>query len=199
MPDEVPVPAPQASPAAPAPPPPAGDAERPAGSITRHFRWLRRLPLWAYLPIVVVEINAFNLLFSWAFGLLTGDPTGLAARDDLPKAAGELFLSIVIWAPILETLLCQALPIEMMRAAERRYRSRLREPIIVSMVFFTIGHFGADIATIVVGGIVGGFYLAFTYAHWRSRSVAIALLATAICHAAWNLVPFLGLLAAGSS
>jgi hypothetical protein len=40
----------------------------------------------------------------------------------------------------------------------------------------------------LIVGWVGGFYLAFTYAHWRAHSRWTAFWTTALCHATGNAV-----------
>jgi hypothetical protein len=46
-------------------------------------------------------------------------------------------------------------------------------------------------STGIAAGIVGGFYLAFTYTHWPRRSTGMAFLMTAAQHAIHNTAAIL--------
>ena len=66
--------------------------------------------------------------------------------------------------------------------------------IVAAMVPFALAHFLIGLATGVAAGIVGGFYLAFTYVNWRSESLSAALGMTIALHALGNALAILPLL-----
>jgi len=88
----------------------------------------------------------------------------------------------VFFAPIFETLLLQALPIAIARLAKAGFWLQ----VLVSTVPFAGLHFLEGFSVGLGAGVVGGFYFAFTYAHWRQRSRWTALWTTALCHAIHN-------------
>jgi hypothetical protein len=122
--------------------------------------------------------------------------SGASARDmSRIRNWQELFFLAVIVAPLWETIAFQTLPI----AAARYYKMSFRSQILVSTVLFTIPHMFHGIGTGLAAGLVGGFYLAFTYSHWVAQSQATAFAATALSHALRNGLALLMLAAGGYS
>ncbi|NIP25918.1 MAG: CPBP family intramembrane metalloprotease [Phycisphaerae bacterium] len=99
---------------------------------------------------------------------------------------GTIFLIVVLIGPVVETLLFQALPI----FVARKFNAPFVWQIVISMVIFTSLHFLEGIPTGIAAGLVGGFYFAFTYAHWREKSRWTAFWVTAISHAFNNAIAF---------
>ena len=107
--------------------------------------------------------------------------------------AEELLLVGVVIAPILETLLFQALPVWIARLFGAGFATQ----VVVSVIPFCVVHALEGIATGLAAGLVGGFYFAFTYVHWRARSRWTAFWTTALSHAIHNGIAFVLLLASG--
>lgn len=103
-----------------------------------------------------------------------------------------MFLVIVVLAPVFETLLFQALPIFI----ARKFKAPFTLQVVSSMVVFAAMHFFDGIAAGICAGTIGGFYFAFTFAHWREKSRWTAFWVTAIAHAFHNFAAFV-LLALG--
>ena len=99
-----------------------------------------------------------------------------------------LMIAGVVVAPVLETLLLQALPVWIARLCKAGSSGQ----VIVSVVPFTIVHAIEGIGTGIAAGLLGGFYLAFTYVHWRERSRWQAFWVTAVSHAIHNAIAILG-------
>jgi len=95
-----------------------------------------------------------------------------------------LLIAGVVVAPVLETLLLQALPVWIARLC----KSGSSGQVIVSVVPFTISHAIEGIGTGIAAGLLGGFYFAFTYVHWRERSRWQAFWVTAVSHAIYNAI-----------
>ena len=64
------------------------------------------------------------------------------------------------------------------------------------MAIFAGLHFLDGVAAGICAGMAGGFYFAFTFAHWREKSRWTAFWVTAVSHAFNNFVAFV-LLAIG--
>lgn len=95
-----------------------------------------------------------------------------------------LAVAAVIGAPVLETIVFQMIPTEIMR----RLKTTLWHQIAVCTALFCIMHAVESIVVGLAAGLVGGFYLAFTYVHWRDRNWWTATWMTMVSHAASNAV-----------
>jgi hypothetical protein len=99
-----------------------------------------------------------------------------------------LVFQTVVVAPVLETLLFQVLLI----GVARWCRLSFGWQVTWSTVVFSAVHFLEGLGTGVCAGMVGGFYLAFTCAHWWDRSGWTAFWTTALSHSLRNGLIFLG-------
>jgi hypothetical protein len=95
--------------------------------------------------------------------------------------------------PIIETLIFQAFPVWIARKCKASFSVQ----VLASLVPFTLAHTGEDLGTPIGAGLVGGFYLAFTYAHWRAQSRWTAFWTTALSHALHNGAVFAVIIALG--
>lgn len=103
-------------------------------------------------------------------------------RDFPDWSAAKIFLIVVVLAPVYETLLLQALPIFI----ARKFKAPFAYQIVASMAVFATLHIFEGILTAIAAGMVGGFYFAFTYAHWCQKSHWTAFWVTAVSHALSN-------------
>jgi hypothetical protein len=118
----------------------------------------------------------------------------LAPRTDLLEfGVLKLFVWAIVLGPFFETLLLQALPVVIARRCGLRFWGQ----VIATLIPFAVLHFPSGIAAGICGGVVSGFYIAFTYVHWRQISFRSALWMTTGMHAVHNLVLFLVGLATG--
>ncbi len=97
-------------------------------------------------------------------------------------SAWQLIVAACLVAPIVETVLLQTLPVALMRAWGQRFWIQ----VIASAGLFAAPHFGESLGTGLGTGLAGGFYFAFTYVHWREKSLSHAFWMTATSHAARN-------------
>lgn len=104
-----------------------------------------------------------------------------------------LVVTVVIFGPIIETLLFQALPTGIGRALKWRRRWQF----LVTMLPFAAVHFLIGLPTGMSAGLVGGSYFAFTYLKFRDASFAKAVAATSLVHGCYNLVAVALILASG--
>jgi hypothetical protein len=107
-------------------------------------------------------------------------PTDRKLLLDLPYY--QFVLLGVLLAPIIETLVFQALPV----GVARLFKASFRWQVAAATILFAAAHFTESIAVGVGAGLVGGFYLAFTYVHWRERSRWTAFWTTAVSHGIHN-------------
>ena len=155
----------------------------PFPAVARHFAWARGLPTWRFLWWIVGERMAVKLVVLVALRLVTDLPD----RADLIdlQASPMLFLAAaVIVAPLIETALLQAVPIELARTLRLGFGVQ----VMIATGLFAAVHFVSGIVTGMVAGLVGGFYLSFTYAHWRGTSRSTAFLITSAAHAINNAI-----------
>lgn len=170
---------------------PVTPALRPARRFFRgRFAWYRELSPWTFLVCITLE----SLLVSVAAAIIVR----IFIREpelDVRIGLGPLsfFVMAVLVAPVLETLFCQTLPI----AIVRRLRGPFALQVLVSTALFGGLHFLEGIGVGVAAGLVGGFYLAFAYAHWSHQSHWTAFWVTAGSHALHNYALFLILALAG--
>jgi hypothetical protein len=126
-----------------------------------------------------VTLEAF--LLAGGVGFLAA-MLGTPSRDIKPSQLPMFLLSAVACAPVLETLICQMLPVWV---AQKCGASR-RVQIGVSMILFALPHFVASPLTGLTAGLIGGFYFAFTFTHWRHRSLGWAFGMTLAQHTLYN-------------
>jgi hypothetical protein len=100
-------------------------------------------------------------------------------------ASAYLWL-VIILSPILETVLLQAFPVFIARSLGLKFSGQ----ILLSIIPFALLHFTRSVGTGIGAGIIGGFYSAFTYVHWRSKSLWTAYWVTALSHGLYNLAVF---------
>jgi len=152
-----------------------------ANPIRSHFQRYRQRAPWDFCWRIALEGTLVSLAVGVALGLL-----GLGARDLKMDAAVLLFAGVVA-APVIETLVFQAFPVWIARLCGARFRVQ----IVASVVPFFLAHAIEGIGTGIAAGLVGGFYFAFTYAHWRDYGRWPAFWVTAMSHAIHNgiLIP----------
>jgi len=151
--------------------------------IIEHFRRYLTLSRLTFCWQITVE----NLIVSLAVTgviYLIWQP---APRTNLENITASTYLwSIIFLGPILETVLLQAIPVFIARLFGFRFFGQL----LFSIVPFAVLHFTRSISAGIGAGIIGGFYSAFTYIHWQSKSAWTALWVTAFSHCLYNLALF---------
>jgi hypothetical protein len=140
------------------------------------LRRYRHQSAWTFCWRVALE----GLLAS----VLVGVPLmalGASKRDD-PVSLGPWIVGAVVVIPWLETLVYQSLPIGICR----RLGLGVGTQVIVSTSLFFAAHLSLGLTSGIAAGLVGGFYLAFTYIRWRRRSWWTAVWVTSLSHAIGN-------------
>jgi hypothetical protein len=157
--------------------------------LRRHFERYRERSTWDFCWRIAVEGTLVSLVSAALLTVITGgDDRGL---DDW--GIGVFFLVAVLIAPVVETMLAQALPIFVVR----KFGGSFRVQIIISAVLFAACHFPEGVVAGISAGVIGGFYFGFTYAHWREKSRWASFWVTATSHAIHNGI-VVGLLAASA-
>ena len=154
--------------------------------LIRHFERYKQTGAWDFCWRIALEGTLLSLVAAAVLALIIGEPE----REFPDWPMGVIFLVAVVIAPPVETLLCQALPI----FVARKLKASFRVQVIVSTVIFTVCHITEGFITTISAGLVGGFYFAFTYAHWRQKSRWTCFWVTALSHAIHNGIA-VGLLA----
>jgi hypothetical protein len=148
--------------------------------VKAHFHGHRQRSKWSFLWRTSVEGLLVALVIGMALKLLFSFPP----RHDLHPSIKEFF-SIVVFAPFFETIFLQSFPVMIARVLGSHFRGQL----LAAWIPFAALHFLAGIATGICAGVVGGFYIAFTYTHWRGVSLRSAFWMTCAYHALHNLGP----------
>lgn len=161
--------------------------DRIAQYFRKHFSSLAEKEKWPFLWRTWLE--AVFLAYVVANIVQRVFPAG--PRDDLAQMTlfGLLGLVLIV-GPLFETLAFQCLPLEF--TSTMRVRRSLR--FLCSIGPFAFAHHFAGLPTVLAAGIVGGFYFAFTYDHWRKESLFAAVVMTFLLHSSFNLVGVLGML-----
>ena len=158
--------------------------------VAEHFRrYLEREP-WDFCWRLGLESVVVGLPAVVVFGVVFGPPKpGIL---DLPVLEASVLL--LVFAPLVETLIFQAFPIFIVRVL----KGSIRAQILISTLLFSAVHFPQGIASGVAAGVICGLYLAFAYAHWRTRSRWQSFWITAVCHAIHNGILFTFLVGCGA-
>jgi hypothetical protein len=105
-----------------------------------------------------------------------------ASKRDAPESLGPWLIGAVVVIPWLETLVYQALPIGLCRW----FGLGTVVQVIISTSLFFAAHLTLGLSSGIAAGLIGGFYLAFTYVRWRRRSWWTAIWVTSLSHAIGN-------------
>jgi hypothetical protein len=150
-------------------------------AIAGHFAAHRRRSKWQFFWRISIE----GLLVPIALMLAISAAVDIPERTDLNGIEPvKLFLLVVFVAPFIETLISQAFPVMI----ARRLRFGFWAQVFFSIPFFALPHWGSGVATVIGAGVISGFYIAFTYVHWREQSFRTALWMTSGVHAFHNLM-----------
>ena len=149
--------------------------------IARHFENHRRRRPWNFCWRVTLEGLLVSIVVLAPIVCLIEQQEREFVNWPIP----DMLLIVLILAPIFETLLFQTLPITLCRLFRRSFRTQ----ILASLIPFALLHMLEGIGVGIGAGLVGGFYLAFTYAHWAERSHLTALWTTIVSHFLRNLLP----------
>jgi hypothetical protein len=149
--------------------------------IQQHFQKYRERKPWDFCWRIAIEGTVVSLVASICLSVFD-----VAERDIKLRFPDLLLLGVVI-APVLETLIFQALPIWI----ARRCHASFSVQVTASLIPFFLAHVIEGIGTGIAAGLVGGFYFAFTYAHWREQGRWTAFWTTAVSHSIHNgiLIP----------
>lgn len=152
-----------------------------AAGVAEHFERLRQKPKGAFLWLITIERAIVSIAVMGPVWLIFSPAprTDLDALPTFPLLAG-----ICVLAPFFETLLSQVLPV----AIARWRRWPFWAQVFFSIPFFALPHLPSGWGTVLAAGVIGGFYLGFTYARWREESFRSAFWMTAGMHAAHNTV-----------
>lgn len=99
-------------------------------------------------------------------------------RQFMEWSVPVLLAVVLVVAPVLETLLLQAAPISIARLL----KAGIKIQVLSSVTIFALLHFPEGIAVGIGAGLIGGFYLAFAYAHWAQKSTWKAMWITTVAH-----------------
>jgi hypothetical protein len=165
-------------------------AKSTVSGVIAHFDVLRRKDRWPFFWRISLEGAIIPMIVTVALSAAFHLPS----RTDLQQFTfPKVFVWVVVLAPFFETLLLQALPVVIARRCGLRFWGQ----IIATLIPFAVLHFRSGIAAGICGGVVSGFYIAFTYVHWRQVSFRSALWMTSGMHAVHNLIVLVAALVVG--
>jgi Type II CAAX prenyl endopeptidase Rce1-like len=144
--------------------------------ILKHFQRYRERRAWDFCWRIALEGTIVALAASALIAII-----GVPERE-IDIGLWPFIVAAVLIAPIVETLVLQAFPVWIARLCKARFSIQ----IICSVVPFAILHAMEGVQAGVAAGLISGFYLAFTYAHWRVKRRWTAFWVTAVSHAIHN-------------
>jgi hypothetical protein len=151
------------------------------GGLKAHFEAYRKRTKWHFLWRLSLE----GLVVPVVAGILLWLIFHFPPRSDIRSHGAALFIELVIIAPLLETLLLQSVPVMIARSLGLGNSWQFG----AALVPFAGLHFLAGAGAGICAGILGGFYIAFTYTRWRQESFRSAFWMTASFHAIHNFAP----------
>ncbi len=147
--------------------------------LSAHFAAYRQRARWPFLWRISIEGLVVPLVVSSVLALIFHLPE----RTDLKAmGSGKLFVSAVVIAPFIETIIFQSFPVAVARALGWGFWPQ----VAASNALFALAHFGVSVSTGIGAGLFSGFYIAFTYVHWRETSFNAGLWMTTGMHALHN-------------
>ena len=136
---------------------------------------------------ITLESLIVSIIVAIPILLILGNLIDIPNRPLSHWSMTKRFWWTVIIGPVIETILFQALPISIARLL----RVTFKWQVVTSMILFASAHFTSGIGVGIAAGVVGGFYFAFTYAHWANYSKITALWVTTVSHAFRNAISLL--------
>lgn len=130
---------------------------------------------------------SFSILALIVVNQLSGPSTSFTHPESITWPTVEETLAkirfSVIWAPLIETLLCQLLAIEVLKKFTRSGAILIG----ASALIFGLGHIGRSGQSAAIASFVG-LFLSFTYMHWlrKTSSMVKAYFAVVLTHAIYN-------------
>ena len=151
--------------------------------LRKHFRKHARRRPWDFCWKIGIEKTVVSFAIAFLLLIVLDDSKPYIIHFPIWRE----FATLVIIAPVIETLLLQAFPIYLARSV----KSSFNVQIISSVLIFTVLHSLISIGRGLCAGLIGGYYLAFSYALWRRRSRWSAFWITTVCHSITNATVFI--------
>lgn len=130
------------------------------------YKWLQNVPLWLFIVILLIIVNAITLCYSFI--------DSPVQSDELEKNIWFTITVSILFAPILETLLCQFLPIELSQFffEEKCNKKYYSISIILSAIIFGAIHC-YSIKYAIIAFFVGivlaiGYISRMKYGMWKA-------------------------------
>ena len=146
--------------------------------------WLRRYevhPPWTFCWRIALESIGVKIALAILLGI-ANDIFKLGWTKVEESDSNPPFAFLVFHAPVIETLISQAIPIALLN----RLGASIGTQVAASGLLFAAAHFDS-IPSGLIAGISGGVYLGYTYAYWLQTSFRKAFWITALFHALSNL------------
>jgi len=158
--------------------------------LSKWLDWLDSRTPWKFAGILYIVRWCFIVPYMITARFLFTDAQ--ISEASLPNLSGInpviLFATIVIFDPLLETLLECSLPFFALSLIYRKKGKLPARPwlfVIISAILMMLLH---PMLAAVVPSFITGLFLAYCYAHFAARNFGSALLYTTAFHAAINIV-----------
>ncbi len=156
---------------------------RPLRWLIEHFRRYLTLPPLTFCWQITVE----NLIVSLTVSGLVHLIWQPEPRTNLANlSAGTFLWTVVILSPVIETFLLQVIPVLLAQMLGLQVFGQL----LFSMALFALPHFTRSVSAGIGAGVIGGFYSALTFVHWREKSLWTAYWVTSFSHSLYNFALF---------
>jgi hypothetical protein len=160
-------------------------------SHNRLLDWLDRRNAWQFVGVLYVArwLALAPVLALSHFVFTDAQKADAAVPQELTdRNAGVLLVMVVVVSPLVETLLTCTLPYFVVSRLRDYRRNRPKHCwgfVVVSACLMALMH---PMLAAVLPSLITGAMLAYCYAHFATRGVGPAILATTIFHGAINIV-----------
>jgi hypothetical protein len=151
--------------------------------LIEHFRRYLLLPPLTFCWQITIENLIVSLSVTGLF-LFFFQPEMRTNLDSL--TAGRFLWLVIVFGPLIETIFLQMIPVFFGRIIGLKFIGLM----VCSILPFATLHFTRSLGAGIGAGLIGGFYSAFTYVHWREKSLWTAFWTTTFSHCLFNLAIF---------
>ena len=149
--------------------------------IFRPVRLRRCASLWQFVFRILAQQFAVKIIVALFIVSLAPEAANSKTVVTDPPIA---IVVLVFFAPMLETLLFQTLPIELTRWLNRPHVFQF----FAGMIPFAGIHFLGGLASGIAAGVVGGIFFSYTYLECRSTSWWKSTWVTTLIHGLHNVI-----------
>ncbi len=151
--------------------------------LVRHFKNYRALEPWPFLWRIVLEGFLVVILSGFFLSIFLESEPRADIEDSIKQGIPYAYFMVGIVAPFLETFFLQFIPV----GVARLFHAKFVFQLIAAWIPFALLHFFIGTYAGIMAGLITGFYIGFTYTHWRQFSRGRAFWITTSYHMIYNI------------